>query len=326
MDANFDAGSGEYPPDSGSNRHQVEISYGDQIERRRPALARSAYAGILAIVFSFTTAATLSASGADYESLAATAKPVASLNACDVTGLIEGPSITPNETPPPKERAAGSNEVRPASEQPLSERLPSERLSSASTNADLLQVNGSQIPALVPEKLTQAEADQWGQAALGLISYPWPERLPGWEITFHPPKDGLYGLTLVSEKRIEIYLREGESQLLFAHVIAHEIGHAVDVTHNDGPDRRVWSDAREIESAPWWPGDGATDFSTGAGDFAEAFAAWQVGSDHFRSKIADPPTAAQIEILQLLAADRPEIKGFADVASGEELSALDPRC
>ncbi len=317
MDVNFEAGSGECPPDCGSGRPGGEISYGDHIERRRPPLARSAYVGILAIVFSFTAAVTLSASEADYESMAGIAKPVASLNACDVTGLIEGPSITSDDSLAPDERFSGSSKIQPQ----ISEPQLLERPSSASTKPDLVHADGSPIPALVPEKLTQAEANQWGQAALGLISYPWTERLPGWEITFHPPKDGLYGLTLVSEKRIEIYLREGESQLLFAHVIAHEIGHAVDVTHNDGPDRRVWSDAREIESAPWWPGDGATDFSTGAGDFAEAFAAWQVGSEHFRSKIADPPTSAQIEILQVLSAGHAEEQTFTDVSS-----ELDPGC
>lgn len=141
-----------------------------------------------------------------------------------------------------------------------------------------------------------------GEEALATISYPWQQLLPGWTIDFLPEKSGLYGLTLVPEKRIEVYVRDNQTEELLAHVIAHELGHAIDVTLNDGPDRRAWEEARGTGSSPWWPGNGTTDFSTGAGDFAESFAAWQVGSGSFRSTLADPPTQAQIELLAQLAA------------------------
>ena len=141
-----------------------------------------------------------------------------------------------------------------------------------------------------------------GEAALATISYPWRELLPGWTITFLPERDGLYGLTLVPEQRIEIYVRRTQSTVLLAHVIAHELGHAVDVTLNDSQDRRRWEASRGIESDPWWPGSGATDFSTGAGDFAESFAAWQTGGESFRSKLADPPSPDQINLLAQLSA------------------------
>jgi hypothetical protein len=98
-------------------------------------------------------------------------------------------------------------------------------------------------------------------------------------------------------------VRESQSTELLAHVIAHELGHAVDVTLNDGPDRRRWEDARGLDSAPWWPGNGATDFSTGAGDFAESFAAWQVGDASFRSKLGGSPTTEQIALLAELSAN-----------------------
>jgi hypothetical protein len=142
-----------------------------------------------------------------------------------------------------------------------------------------------------------------GQAALETISYPWQQLLPGWTISFLPEKSGLYGLTMVPERKIEIYVRESQSTELLAHVIAHELGHAVDVTLNDGPDRRRWEDARGLDSAPWWPGNGATDFSTGAGDFAESFAAWQVGDASFRSKLGGSPTTEQIALLAELSAN-----------------------
>ena len=39
----------------------------------------------------------------------------------------------------------------------------------------------------------------------------------------------------------------------------------------------------------WWPGSGAVDFATGAGDFAECFATWLVGSTSL-SQVAGPCT------------------------------------
>lgn len=145
------------------------------------------------------------------------------------------------------------------------------------------------------------ESERRGRAALTLIDYRWQELLPEWSIDFLDAKEGLYGLTLVPEKRIEIYVRPEQSETLLAHVIAHELGHAVDVTFNDGGERRRWEEARDLDGAPWWPGSGATDFSTGAGDFAEAFAAWQVGDESFRSTLADPPTAEHLALIAELA-------------------------
>lgn len=159
---------------------------------------------------------------------------------------------------------------------------------------------GSGGPTIEGDQLSDPQSR--GDAALESISYPWQQLLPGWTIEFLPEKSGLYGLTLVPEKRIEVYVRDSQPEALLAHVIAHELGHAIDVTLNDGPDRRAWEEARGTGSSPWWPGNGTTDFSTGAGDFAESFAAWQVGSGSFRSTLADPPTDAQIELLARLAA------------------------
>ncbi len=159
-------------------------------------------------------------------------------------------------------------------------------------------------PGQAPDPIDwdQATVGDRGLEALALVSYPWEERLPEWEIRFHEGKDGAYGYTLTQESVIDIYVREGQSKQLLAHVIAHELGHAVDVTLNSGDDRRRWQAARGIEDAPWWPDNRASDFSTGAGDFAESFAAWQVGTDSYRSRLAAPPSADQQELLAELAA------------------------
>jgi hypothetical protein len=136
-----------------------------------------------------------------------------------------------------------------------------------------------------------------GAEALQLISYPWEQLLPGWTVEFLPERDGLYGLTKVRHQRIEIYVRLDRSPTFLAHVIAHELGHAVDVTLNDEDDRDRWRAARGLDSAPWWPESGKTDFQTGAGDFAESFAAWQINADNFRSELGTAPTATQTELL-----------------------------
>ena len=152
----------------------------------------------------------------------------------------------------------------------------------------------STIEATTSAPPTPAER---GREALALIDYDWQSRLDGWSIVFAPGRDGVLGLTYVDRKTIEIFVRENQTSDLLAHVIAHEMGHAVDVTLNDSDERQRWQDSRGIGDAPWWPGDGATDFSTGAGDFAESFAAWQVGSGNFRSKLSGAPNAGQLDLM-----------------------------
>jgi hypothetical protein len=109
------------------------------------------------------------------------------------------------------------------------------------------------------------------------------------------------GYTFTNEKRIEIYVRDSMSEGLLAHVVAHEIGHAVDVSLNTGDERRSWLEARGIPDAQWWPGEGGvSDFKSGAGDFAESFAAWQVGVGSYRSKLGPAPNSEQLELMARL--------------------------
>ncbi|MFN0088800.1 MAG: hypothetical protein ACKVWR_00800, partial [Acidimicrobiales bacterium] len=143
---------------------------------------------------------------------------------------------------------------------------------------------------------------QIGAGALARIAYPWQDLLLGWTIEFQPGNAGFLGGTLPEERRILIYVRERHSVDDVAVTVAHEIGHAVDLTFNDEHDRRLWRTARGISAAtPWWPSKATTDFDSGAGDWAESFAAWQMGAWDFRSQLGPPPTAAQLDLLASLA-------------------------
>ena len=109
------------------------------------------------------------------------------------------------------------------------------------------------------------------------------------------------GYTWTQEKRIEIFVRPGDGSDDLARVLAHELGHAVDVTFNSGDDRRRWLRSRQASEVQWWPDSGAPDFDSGAGDFAESFAWWQLQPIEFRSTLGSAPNEAQLKLLADLA-------------------------
>lgn len=139
--------------------------------------------------------------------------------------------------------------------------------------------------------------------ALEAIEYPWREELPGWEIQFISGYGNIAGYTWSREERIEVFVRPGATSQDLARILAHELGHAVDVSRNSGDDRRAWLAARGAEQAEWWPGNGLADFATGAGDFAESFAVWQVGDDDYRGELGPAPTPEQLALLERLTFD-----------------------
>lgn len=146
------------------------------------------------------------------------------------------------------------------------------------------------------------EIEALGREALATIDYPWVQALPGWTIEFKRGSTDIAGYTWSREERIEVFVRPGDSLKTVTRVLAHELGHAVDVARNDGDERRQWLDQRgAADNSPWWPHSGAADFETGAGDFAEVFAAWQIGSDDFRSRLAAPPTTDDLQLMAELA-------------------------
>ena len=151
--------------------------------------------------------------------------------------------------------------------------------------------------ASAPPELAPARLD----AVLARIGYPWQQRLGGWTVAFLPGRPGLRGLTYVQLHRIEIYVRPEFTDQQVAEVVAHELGHAVDVTLLDNTERAQWLTARGLSpSTPWFNVDEGGDFGSGTGDFAEAFAGWQVGKVS-QSRLAGALTAPQQALLATLA-------------------------
>jgi hypothetical protein len=90
-----------------------------------------------------------------------------------------------------------------------------------------------------------------------------------------------------------------------ADIVGHELGHAVDVTLLDERDRQQWLAARGVPAGTAWfaVDDTVTlgDFGSGAGDFAESFAAWQTGKVS-QSRLGGQPSETQLRLLATLAA------------------------
>jgi hypothetical protein len=151
------------------------------------------------------------------------------------------------------------------------------------------------------QKLSSAAAVAASSKALGLLRIDWRGLLPGWQIRFLPGRAGIRGATFPDTSVIEIYVRASDTPNDLAHVIAHELGHAVDVSRFSDADRSAWKAARGIAlDASWFPsGAGAADYLTPAGDWAESFASWLVGSGWF-SKLGPPPNVAQKAVVAAL--------------------------
>jgi hypothetical protein len=129
------------------------------------------------------------------------------------------------------------------------------------------------------------------------LPYPW-QRL-GFSISFLPARSGVFGATYLDQRRIEIYVRPDQTALELAHVIGHELGHAVDATYGTTQRRQDWMRLRGIDPAlEWWGCLGCRDYATPAGDFAEVFAYWLAGPESgFNGRLVGPPLLADMHLL-----------------------------
>jgi hypothetical protein len=150
---------------------------------------------------------------------------------------------------------------------------------------------------LLSAPLSAEPAATRNAAALALIPFPWQQL--HYEIIFLPPQQGVRAMIFSGEHRIEVYARPLDDARRIAYDIAHELGHAIDMTFNTAETRRKWMEIRGIDPAtPWFGCNRCTDFSTPAGDFAETFALVLLGPGHFSGRIAPPPTEDQINALK----------------------------
>jgi hypothetical protein len=148
-------------------------------------------------------------------------------------------------------------------------------------------------PAPAPSDPPPALQHDRKQAILSLIHYPW-EKL-GFNIAFLGSRLGYRAMTLTAPRRIEVYLRPGESEQQQAYDLAHELGHAFDLKYNDDARRRKWRELRGIKmSTPWFGCDACPDYATPAGDFAETFAFLLLGPGNFHSLIAPLPPIEKV--------------------------------
>ena len=202
----------------------------------------------------------------------------------------DAPADPPPADPPPADPPA----VDPLSTDPLP--APAPASPPVAAPAPL-----SSASARAVEGVSSSQLRDVASRALGLIAYNWQNSLPGWEVRFLDARAGYRGLTYPDSRVIELYLRANDTPSSLAHVLAHELGHAVDVTWFDDGDRAAWLSTRGLDpSTPWFPASGAADFSSGAGDFAESFAWWQVGPPSWFGDLAPPPTELQLSRLAQL--------------------------
>jgi hypothetical protein len=134
------------------------------------------------------------------------------------------------------------------------------------------------------------------QEALSMIAFPWQQLK--YDIVFMPPRPGFRAMTFPKAHKIEVYARPLDEPGLVAYDIAHEIGHAIDMTFNTKETRKKWMVLRGIDPAtPWFGCSRCSDYNTPAGDFAETFAFLMFGAERFAGRIAPPPTPEQIPLL-----------------------------
>ncbi len=158
-----------------------------------------------------------------------------------------------------------------------------------------------QVLALTQSEAATPELSIVRTSVLASIPLHWRDLLPDWHIEFLGPRDHYRGRTSPESRHIEVYVRPDETFEELAHVTAHELGHAIDVTYLDDAERARFAEARgHTGHNAWWVADGADDFGSGAGDWAESFAWSQTGRLPWFSRLGPPPTAAQLDLMRTM--------------------------
>ena len=141
-----------------------------------------------------------------------------------------------------------------------------------------------------PAPLTAAEAS----AAHGLLARAQelvsvtPAEV-GYRLHVAGPVEGIRGQADAATRTITLFVSPQMQPHQVAHDLAHEIAHAFDAQRLSAAQRAEYLRARGVPDAQWWPGREASDYRSGAGDFAEVFALCRAASPEFRSRLAPRP-------------------------------------
>jgi hypothetical protein len=144
-------------------------------------------------------------------------------------------------------------------------------------------------PARTPTAATApARALRAAEALVGLDA-----RRLGLTLALHDPRPGVAARLDHTTATVTLFASGAEAPHRLAHDLAHELGHAVDLDALAAADRRAYLARRGRPGATWWPAaTTASDYATGAGDFAEVFALCHAASPVFRSRLAPRPVDA----------------------------------
>ncbi len=190
---------------------------------------------------------------------------------------------------------AGVFSVSPADRAPV--RLSSAQFATA--KKPKVDPDGTAGGTQITKTPTKQEAR--GQRALDLVSFDWKPALPGWRFRFLAARKGYLAITFREERRIDVFVRMDRSEPAIAHDIAHELGHAVDVTYLNDEDRQEILKIRGLPSTTaWWACNACGDLQTGAGDFAETFAMLFAPRVKFYSELGDEPNEDQLQKIEAI--------------------------
>ena len=217
----------------------------------------------------------------------------------------DGSSATPDlAAPPPAEPAEVSPPVIDAPPAPLPTNLAPEPAEPPTTAAP--EPTGA-MPREEREPDGATASEGWrerGRVAISRVTYDWSWLAKlGWTVELHPSRPGHLGITQVSDKRIDLYVRTGRATELVAVDFAHELGHAVDfeLNRHGYERRRKFAELRGYDATSWYVGcDGCSDYASPAGDWAEVFAYWQLGDVDWRSEMASRPSPHDLALLSPL--------------------------
>jgi hypothetical protein len=140
-------------------------------------------------------------------------------------------------------------------------------------------------PAVAPDEAAAARSVVRRARALVAVT---PAQL-GYRLRVAGPVAGLRGRTDTAARTITLYVAPGDAPGAVAHDLGHELGHAFDSTRLTDADRAAYLRARGVAGATWFPGGRASDYRSGAGDFAEVFALCHAASTVYRSRLAARP-------------------------------------